>query len=108
MFVSSSTLLTVAISYGILPTMAWIKYPTRKPLTLSPRQQEVLVGWWIGESIKQTSDRMGVTEATVKKYRETARLKLNAPSILVAVKRALRRRLLPARSGPGPVRREFL
>jgi DNA-binding NarL/FixJ family response regulator len=78
--------------------VAAIKVPLRRPLTLSIRQQQVLIGHWIGETVKQTSDRIGVTEATVKKYRETARMKLHAPTIMIAVKRAINKKLI---QGPG-------
>lgn len=70
---------------------AWTK---PKPKVPYPRHLEVLYAWWCGETCAQTAQRLGITKRTVESYRRSLREILNAPTMAIAAKRALRRRLL--------------
>jgi DNA-binding CsgD family transcriptional regulator len=77
----------------------WV-IPKVKPVVLSPRQKEVLIAWWIGEPLAQTEARLGIKQVTIKLYRRQVRYKLNAPTIHIACKRALRKGLIHETARP--------
>ena len=71
--------------------MAWTK---PQPFKLAPRHRDVLLAWWAGETAQQTATRLGLSLSTVEWYRKMARERLRAPTMLIAVKRAMRKKLL--------------
>ena len=69
--------------------------PLSSPLTLTKREQEVLVGVACGERSKEIAKHLGITERTVRAYLTNIYTKLNVDSRASAVALALKYGLLP-------------
>jgi len=67
----------------------WVR-KKNKYLPLTDRQRDCLAGYWLGETQAQTGTRLGISAAAVNGHRSTAKLKLQAATLMEAAKRAVR------------------
>lgn len=83
---------------GRVPT-TWEKRQRweKRPLYhLSPRQADVLYGFWKGETEKETAVRLGITPRMVQLHRRLARAAMYSPTTIQAARRAVKERLIPS------------
>ena len=62
----------------------------KNPKHLSVKQQQVLYAYWVDEPARDTATRFGVSVKYIYSVRGQARLRLMAPTMLTAAKKAIR------------------